>query len=381
MRGRAVVVLHRVARTDDFGLFQTGNGVDERQLHLERQARGKAVDVVLVGVAAFRLQEELVPGFLREFDHLILDGRTIARANPFDAPAVHGRFVEIIADDGVGRFVGAGRPAGQLFHVEHAVAPFVEGEKIVRLAGQPFGPEREHRRRMVAGMQLALCEVDGAPVEAAGSTRLETRHLEAEFAQAVAERGHGVAHASAGLILQADVQQAAHERAGRDDHRACEQPDAERGVHAGDALLAVHQQTRDGPLVEIQALLIFERVLEAELISLLVTLRTRPAYARPLGRIEHTTLDGGGVSVESHRAAEGIDLTDHVPFRQPADCRVARHLADGVKVLREHGDFGTHPGGGKGGFDPGMTRADDQHVVSFRKGEHGKQKAMSRQER
>ena len=81
---RAVVVFHGVARADDLGILQPGDGADEVVLDLVGQRGGDAVDVELAGVAALRLQEDLVALLLGEADHLVLDGRAVARADALD---------------------------------------------------------------------------------------------------------------------------------------------------------------------------------------------------------------------------------------------------------------------------------------------------------
>ena len=79
--------------------LQARDRADERELDLEGQAGGAAVDVVLVGVPTLRLQEKLMALLIGEADHLVLQGWAIARADAFDPPAVEGRLIEIGADD------------------------------------------------------------------------------------------------------------------------------------------------------------------------------------------------------------------------------------------------------------------------------------------
>ena len=77
--------------------------------------RGRdAVGIDGVVVEAFRLEEDLVAVALREAHHLVLDGRTIARADALDGAGVHRRAVEIARDDGVGRVGGVGDVASDL---------------------------------------------------------------------------------------------------------------------------------------------------------------------------------------------------------------------------------------------------------------------------
>ena len=186
-------------------------------------------------------------------------------------------------------------------------------------------------------MEFAACEIDGTPIEPARRTRLETADLEAEFAQAIAERTGRVTHPTAGLVLLADVQQAAHERPGSHHDGARPQPHAEMRLDTLRAVARrVQNQPRDVPLVQVEKLLRFAHRLEPELIRLFVALRTWSAHARSFGGIQHPALDRGGVGVDAHDATQRIDLADHVPLGQPTDRRIARHLPDGIEILREH---------------------------------------------
>ena len=64
----------------------------------------------------------------------------------------------------------------------------------------------------------------------------------------------------------------------------------------------------------------------------------------------------------AHLAAERVDLAHQVALADPADRRIARHLADMVEVEREHQGARAHPGGGERGFDTGVAGADDDYV-------------------
>ena len=106
------------------------------------------------------------------------------------------------------------------------------------------------------------------------------------------------------------------------------------------------------------------------MIRLLVALGARGADAGALVGVEHPALDGGGVGVDPHEAAQGVDFPDDVALGEPPDGRVARHLAEGVEVLREQGDAATEPGRGKGGLDSGVSGSDDGDVIHCGMGKH-----------
>ena len=60
------VVLDGVAGAQHLGVLEAGDGAHDLPLHFHRQRGGHAVDVDLVGVEAFGLEEELVLLLVRE---------------------------------------------------------------------------------------------------------------------------------------------------------------------------------------------------------------------------------------------------------------------------------------------------------------------------
>ena len=109
-----------------------------------------------------------------EAHDLVLDRRAVARPAALDLARVHRRPVQVGADQLVDRLVGVGDVAIEL-----------------RLR-DALGREAERPRLGVAGLRLALVEVDGAAVEPAGRAGLEAGQLEAAAGQAVAERLGGL---------------------------------------------------------------------------------------------------------------------------------------------------------------------------------------------
>jgi hypothetical protein len=158
------------------------------------------------------------------------------------------------------------------------------------------------------------------------------------------------------------MEQAAHECASRDDHRATIEAQTEIGFHALDAVFADYEP-RDISLLHVEVWLALEERLHAKLIGFLVALRSRGSNARTLRGIQHAELNPGGVGVQSHRAAEGIDLTDHVALRQTANRGIARHLPHGVRILSEKERLTPQPRGCHRCFDTGMTGTYNDDIV------------------
>ena len=163
------VVFDGVAGAQHLGLIEAGNGVHDLPLHFHGQRSGHAVDVDLVGVEAFGLEEELVLRLVRELDDLVFDGRAVARADALDAAGVHGRAMDIFADE-----------AQRLRRGEGDVATDLRLNDLL-------GAEAEGRGIGVAGLLFERLPVDGAAVEARRRSGLEAAGAKAERAQGFAE--------------------------------------------------------------------------------------------------------------------------------------------------------------------------------------------------
>ena len=171
-------------------------------LHLVGQRGGHAVDVNLVRVQALGLEEKLVRRLVGKLDDLVLDRGTISRSDRFDLAAVHGRAMDVLADDAVG-FRGGERDVAR--HLAVGV-------------GDPAGAEAEGRGVGIAGLRLEARPVDGAAVEARRRAGLQPAAAQAELLDVLAQQHRGrLAAASGGNLLLAAVDQAIEKRAGGDD--------------------------------------------------------------------------------------------------------------------------------------------------------------------
>ncbi len=95
-----------------------------------------------------------MPVLVGEADHLVLQRRAIAWPDAFDPSAIERRLVEIGANDLVRGRGRVGNRAGQLFHVEHSVPPFVQGKNIVGLFAKRLDDIAKRLRRLIAQLQL-----------------------------------------------------------------------------------------------------------------------------------------------------------------------------------------------------------------------------------
>src|ERR1700689_4025089 len=82
------VVFDRVPRTDHLSLFQSQNRRDHGGLHVDGHAGGHPVDVDLICIEAFWLQEDLMAVLVWKLDHLVFNGRAISRTDAFNLATV-----------------------------------------------------------------------------------------------------------------------------------------------------------------------------------------------------------------------------------------------------------------------------------------------------
>ena len=65
----------------------------------------------------------------------------------------------------------------------------------------------------------------------------------------------------------------------------------------------------------------------------------------------------------AHQAVEGVDLADQMPLAEPADGRIAGHLADGGEAVGDQRRARAHAGRSRRSLAAGMAAADHDHVV------------------
>ncbi len=159
LRGRGIIVLHRITPAQHLGLLESRNVLEHGLLHVVGQARADPVAVILQRVAAFRLQKNLMPVFVRKADDLVFDGGAIARSAALDLAGVHRCPVQIGPDQVVDGFIC----------IRDVAIELGLGD---RLGGKTEGP-----RVGIAGLDFQLGKVDGSAVESAWRAGLEAGQL------------------------------------------------------------------------------------------------------------------------------------------------------------------------------------------------------------
>ena len=175
-------------------------------------------------VQAFGFEKKLVHFLIRKLYDFVFDRGAVTRADGLNLSAVHGRAVNVLADNAVRLRRGVRDVAGHL--------------RIVM--GYAPGAEAERSGIGVARLLRETRPVDGASVEARRSAGLEAASAQAELFQSLAEQdGVGLTGASRGILLFAAVDETVEECSGGDDHGRCADGAAVSKLNANDPTSSV----------------------------------------------------------------------------------------------------------------------------------------------
>ena len=292
---------------------------------------------------------------VREPDNLVFDARAVAWAARANGSAVHRRFVDMVGDNLLGRGIGEGDPAGELFkrsgacgvECRPAVVEIGEFGILAFQRGVVHRPTVDTRRRSrleALDRQSNRCELFG---QVCGAL----------FARAPAgERGVG-----------ANMDAATEESARGDDHGARAEATSLHRLHpAHRGIARGKQQLAHSALHQRNSRMLLEERTHGPSIQPAIRLRARGPDGGPLSAIEHSELNGRTINSASHDAAKGVDLADDSSLGHPADRGIARHLPDCLHRARDerHTRAATDRARrGHGGFGAGVPTANDDDVV------------------
>lgn len=195
--------------------------------------------------------------------------------------------------------------------------------------------ERHHRDRRIARLLGHHREIHRAAIDTRRSAGFQTANPQRQFTQ-TARQGNRrwITGATAGEILQTDVDKSAEKRAGGQYHGIGE----ETQTHLGDDtayLFLLDDQVIGGLLKYPQVRLVFEDFADSGLVENTVGLRTGRPYRRAFAAVQYAELDAALVGGHGHRAAEGIDFLDQMALADATDSRVATHGTEGFHVMRQ----------------------------------------------
>ena len=161
------------------------------------------------------------------------------------------------------------------------------------------------------------------------------------------------------------MDEAAEEGAGGEHDRPGGDLPALGRDHAGRTAIGIQAQVLDRGGANFEPLDFREEGLHRGTVELAVGLGAGPAHGRALAAVEHAELDAGAVGGAAHQPVERVDLAHELALGQPADRRVARHLADGVEAMGEEQRGGPHARGGGRRLAARVPAAHDDDVVAW----------------
>ena len=122
-------------------------------------------------------------------------------------------------------------------------------------------------------------------------------------------------------------------------------------------------------LPEVEVGLALADPFQPELVGLLIALGSRSPDGRPFPGVQHPKLEPGQVRCQAHFSTEGVNFPCQMALAQPADGRIAGHLADGIGVDGQQEGLATHARRRKRRLNAGMARTQDDNIILFREDE------------
>ncbi len=98
-------------------------------------------------------------------------------------------------------------------------------------------------------------------------------------------------------------------------------------------------------------------------IELAVGLGARPLNRGPLRAVQHAELNAGLVGDAAHQPVQRVDLAHEMTLAEPANGRIAGHLADGLDLVRDQRRARAHARGRGRGLAAGVSAANHDHII------------------
>ena len=213
-----------------------------------------------------------------------------------------------------------------------------------------------------AGLHLQGVPVDGCLAQPRRRAGLEPAQSQPEPIQPLGQlEGRGLAEAAGRDLLLAEVDQPVQERAGGQHHGAGARCRPSADDHAANPAV-LDDQVLDAALDDLEIGRGADRRLHGLAVELAVGLGARALHGRPLGAVEQPELDAGRVGHPAHQAVQGIDLAHQMALAEPADGRIAGHLADGREGMRDERGARAHARRRRRRLAAGVAAAHYDHI-------------------
>src|SRR6476620_3583486 len=269
----------------------------------------------------------------------------MARSPAGDLAGIHGRAVDVIANDAMGGVVGAGNPAMDL-----GVMDMV-------------GKRRERLRWLVPRLRLHCAPIDGTAVEPRRRPGLQPSEHKAQAFQSQRQAGgRRFSHTPGRDLMFSNMDETPQKGAGGQHHRpypelsSIGEPEPRNALMTDDEIIGLgldHGEpwgVGNGPL-------------DGCGVKPTVGLGARPAHRRTFAAVEDPELHAPRVGGPANQPVKGVDLADQMAFAEAPDSRIARHRADGRNSMGDERRAGSHARGRGGRLATGMASPHDDDVV------------------
>ena len=315
------------------------------QLNLLRHGRGKALDIQFLGIQSHRLNKQLVPGLIRKSGDFGFYGGTIPGAYAFDHAAMHGRAIQIGADDPVRLFVGIGQVAYR---------------PVYR---RDLGFKREWHDLGIPLLPLHTGKVHAAGIDPRRRTSFEPAERESQLQQAV-RQFCGSKHAVRTTLPHALADNGPAVEIGTGTYDGGFHLEYRTGLqhHVADAAIC-EMDLCDFSLSKGQIFLTLQDVLHDLLVAAAVCLSPQAVDRRAFSTVKQAILDAGCVRRSGHLAPQGVQLSYQMAFSCAADGGIAGHITYSVQINGEADGFLPQPRGGQGGLNACVACANDSDII------------------
>ena len=247
----------------------------------------------------------------------------------------------------MGLFIGMGNPAGDLTHERSAVQ------------------EREHDRLIIARLRLQRLPADRAAIQTRRRAGLQAAAAADQLGELFGEpKRRLVANPPSGATLVADMDDSVQEGAcGQDGGLRPNLAAIDKNDTRASATL--NQKSRNLAPDNPQPLLPGKKALNGGPVERPVCLGPRTLHRRALAPVEKPELDAGPVCRHAHDPVKGINLSHQMALAQSADCRIARHGADGIRAEGDQGRPGTCARRRRRCLGPGVPAPDHDDIEMF----------------
>jgi len=226
--------------------------------------------------------------------------------------------------------------------------------------GEPIGT-------WVSVLSLNRAQIRGPPVNPGRGTCLEAFYCKSKCLNNLCKFYRRPFTGSPGreLSLQPKMDPPSQEGPRREHDCRCKEPPA---VYRFDPphSAALNQKIGNCSLGEFQVRLSLEQLPYRTSIETSITLGSRRPDGGALGSVEHSELNPSPIGRATHDAAECVHFAHDGTLGNPADGRIARHLANGLEVLGDEQRARAESSGKRRRFCSGVATADHDYIEAFR---------------